>query len=70
MFGQVRASMDDNGKVYSNVKVMSLKLLRVKEQMKNQEGNKESVLGAIKKYKAEEQAKSSEKKETIKETER
>lgn len=70
VFGQVRTSMDDEGKVYSNVKVLSSKLLKAKEQMKNLEEQKESVLGAIKKYKAEEQAKSSEKKEISKETER
>lgn len=62
--------MDDDSKVYSNVKVLSSKLLRDKEQMKNQEEKKESVLGAIKKYKVEEQGKSPEKKETSKETER
>lgn len=46
VFGQVRASMDDNGKVYSYVRVLSSKLLKAKEQMQNQE-KKESVLGAI-----------------------
>lgn len=70
VFGQVRTSMDDNGREYSNVKVLSSKLLKAKEHMKNQEEKKESVLGAIKKYKAEEQANPSEKKETSKETER
>ena len=38
--------------------------------MKNQEEKKKSVLGAIKKYKAEEKAKPIEKKESSKETER
>ena len=38
--------------------------------MKNQEEKKESVFGAIKKYKAEEKAKPMEKKEVSKETER
>ena len=70
VFGQIRISMDDNGKEYSNVRVLSSKLLKAKEQMKNQEEKKESVLGVIKKYKAEEQAKPSDKKETVKETER
>lgn len=70
VFGQVRTSMDHDGKVYSNVKVLSSKLLKAKEQMRDQEQKKESVLCAIKKYKAEEQGKSSEKKETSKETER
>lgn len=70
VFGQIRTSMDDNGKEYSNVRVLSSKLLKAKEQMKNQVENKDSVLGAIKKYKAEEQIKPSDKKETSKEAER
>ena len=36
VFGQIRTSMDDNGKEYSNVRVLSSKLLKAKEQMKNQ----------------------------------
>lgn len=55
VFGQVRASMYDNGKPYSYVRVLSSKFLKAKEQTKNKEEKKESVLGAIKKYKAEEQ---------------
>lgn len=70
VFGQVRTSMDDNGKEYSNVRVLSSKLLKAKEQMKNQVKDKDSVLGAIKKYKAEEQTKPSDKKETSKVAER
>ena len=70
VFGQIRTSMGDNGKEYSNVRVLSSKLLKAKEQMKKQEETKDSVLGAIKKYKAEEQVKPSDKKETSKETER
>lgn len=70
VFGQVRTSMDDNGKEYSNVRVLSSKLLKAKEQMKNQVEDKDSVLGAIKKYKAKEQTKLSDKKETSKEAER
>lgn len=70
VFGQIRTSMDDNGKEYSNVRVLSSKLLKAKEQMKNQVEDKDSVLGAIKKYKAEEQTKPSNKKETSIEAER
>lgn len=70
VFGQVRISMDDNGKEYSNIRVLSSKLLKAKEQMKNKEKTKDSVLGAIKKYKAKEQIKPSDKKETSKEAER
>lgn len=36
VFGQVRTSIDDNGKEHSNVRVLSSKLLKAKEQMKNQ----------------------------------
>lgn len=70
MFGQVRTSIDDNGKVYSNVMILSSKLLKAKGQMQNQEEKKESVLGAIKKYKAEEQPNPINKNESSKETER
>ena len=70
LFGQIRISIDDNGKEHTNVRILSSKLLKAKEQMKHQEEKKESVLGAIKKYKAEEKAKPIEKKESLKETER
>ncbi|EFM38937.1 hypothetical protein HMPREF0379_1336 [[Eubacterium] yurii subsp. margaretiae ATCC 43715] len=70
LFGQERKSIDENGKVYSNVRILSSKLLKAKEQMKNQEEKKESVLGAIKKYKAEDKEKPAEKKEASKEAER
>lgn len=36
VFGQIRTSMDDNGKEYSNFRVLSSKLLKAKEQMNNQ----------------------------------
>ena len=70
VFGQIRTSMDDNGKEYSNVRVLSSKLLKAKEQLRNQVGDKDSVLDAIKKYKTAEQIKPSDKKETSKEAER
>ncbi|EHM40158.1 hypothetical protein [Anaeroglobus geminatus] len=69
LFGQERKSIDENGKEHTNVRILSSKLLKAKEQMKNQEEKKESVLGAIKKYKAEEKAKPTEKKEASKEAE-
>ncbi|MGJ0894506.1 DNA-binding protein [Thomasclavelia ramosa] len=70
IFGQIRTSVGDDGKEYTNVRVLSSKLLKAKEQMKENEEKKESVLGAIKKYKAEEQKKPLDKKETSKENER
>lgn len=51
VFGQVRASMDDNGKVYSYVRVLSSKLLKAKEQMQNQEEKKNLYLGQLRNIK-------------------
>ena len=70
LFGQIRTSIDDNGKEHSNIRILSSKLLKAKEQMKGKEEKKDSVLGAIKKYQAEEKEKTKEKKEVTKEAER
>ncbi len=70
LFGQVRTSIDDNGKEHTNIRILSSKLLKAKEQMKGRDEKRESVLGAIKKFKAEEKAKPKEKKEASKESER
>ncbi|HFH7269220.1 TPA: DNA-binding protein [Streptococcus agalactiae] len=70
LFGQIRTSIDDNGKEYSNIRILSSKLLKAKEQMRGRDGKKESVLGAIKKYQAEDKEKPKEKKEANKEAER
>ena len=70
LFGQIRTSIDDNGKEHSNIRIFSSKLLKAKEHMREQEEKKESVLGAIKKYQAEDKEKPKEKKETSKEAER
>ena len=70
LFGQIRTSIDDNGKEHRNIRILSSKLLKEKEQMKGQEVKKESVLGAIKKYQAEDKEKPKEKKEANKEAER
>ena len=70
LFGQERKSIDDNGKEHTNVRILASKLLKAKEQMMRQDEKKESVLGAIKKFKAKEKAKPIEKKEASKEAER
>lgn len=70
LFGQIRTSIDDNGKKHNNIRILSSKLLKAKEQMKGKEEKKESILGAIKKYQAEDKEKPKEKKEASKETER
>lgn len=51
IFGQLRKSVDDKGKEYTNLRVLSSKLLKAKEQMKDSNDVKKSVLGAIKEYK-------------------
>ncbi|HFR3335800.1 TPA: DNA-binding protein [Streptococcus suis] len=70
LFGQIRNSIDDNGKEHTNIRILSSKLLKAKEQMKGQEEKKKSVLGAIKKYQAEDKENPKEKKEASKEAER
>jgi len=70
LFGQARTSIGDDGKKHTNVRILSFKLLKAKEQMKNQEEKREFVLVAIKKFKVEEKAKPTEKKEASKEAER
>lgn len=40
-FGQIRTSIDDNGKKHSNVRIYSSKLLKTKEQMKGQDKSQE-----------------------------
>lgn len=70
LFGQIRTSIDDNGKEHSNIRILSSKLLKAKEQMRGRDEKKESVLGAIKKYQAEDKEKPKEKKEANKEAER
>ena len=49
IFGQVKTSIDNNGKEHKNVRILSSKLLKAKEQVMSQEEKKESILGAIKK---------------------
>ena len=41
LFGQLRTSIDDNGKEHSNVRILSSKLLKAKEQMKGQDKSQE-----------------------------
>ena len=55
---------------HSSIRILYSKLLKAREQMKGQEEKKESVLGAIKKYQAEDKEKPKEKKEASKEAER
>lgn len=42
LFGQIRTSVDDNGKEYTNIRILSSKLLKAKEQMKGRDEKKEA----------------------------
>ena len=53
LFGQLRTSIDENGKEHSNVRILSSKLLKSREQMNEKvekQEKKTSILGAIKDY--------------------
>src|SRR5699024_5409996 len=69
IFGQVKTSIDNNGKEHKNVRIFSSKLLKAKEQVKSQDKNKKSILGQIKSFKTDDKAKSN-KKDHSKGTER
>ena len=61
IFGQVKTSIDNKGKEYKNVRILSSKLLKAKEQIKSQDKDKKSILGQIKSFKTDDKAKSSKK---------
>ena len=66
LFGQLRTSVDENGKEHSNVRILSSKLLKSREQMneKNEKQEKKtSILGAIKDYQQNEKSNDLAKKE-------
>lgn len=47
IFGQVKTSIDNNGKEHKNVRILSTKLLKTKEQLKKKNKEKKSILGQI-----------------------
>lgn len=57
LFGQERKSIDENGKEYRNVIILSSKLLKEKEKTKEKIDKNESVLETIKKFKIGEKSK-------------
>jgi hypothetical protein fgonA2_02294 len=70
IFGQERKSIDENGREHRNVKILSSKILKEKEQTKEKVDKNKSVLETIKKFKIEEKAKLQEKMGLIKGVER
>ena len=62
IFGQVKTSIDNNGKEHKNVRILSSKLLKSKEQVKkSQDKDKKSILGQIKSFKTDDKTKSNKK---------
>lgn len=61
IFGQVKTSIDSNGKEHKNVRILSSKLLKAKEQVKSQDKDKKSILRQIKSFKTDDKAKSNKK---------
>ena len=61
IFGQVKTSIDNNGKEHTNVRILSSKLLKAKEQVKSQDKDKKSILGQIKRFKTDDKTKSTKK---------
>lgn len=61
IFGQVKTSIDNNGKEHKNVRILSSKLLKAKEQVKSQDKDKKSILRQIKSFKTDDKAKSNKK---------
>lgn len=47
IFGQVKTSIDNNGKEHKNVRILSTKLLKTKKQLKKKNKEKKSILGQI-----------------------
>ena len=61
IFGQVKTSIDNNGKEHKNVRILYSKLLKAKEQVKSQNKEKKSILGQIKSFKMDDKTISNEK---------
>lgn len=57
IFGQIRISIDNNGKEHTNVRVLKTNLLKAREQNKTQNKGKKSILGQIKDLQKEEKSK-------------
>lgn len=45
IFGQVKTHIDNNSKEHTNVRILSSKFLKAKEQVKSQDKDKKSILG-------------------------
>ncbi len=61
IFGEVKTNIGNNEREHKNIRILSSKLLKAKEQVKSQEKDKKSILGQINSFKAEDKLKSNKK---------
>src|SRR5699024_7171039 len=61
IFGQVKTSIDNNGKEHKNVRIFSSRILIAKEQVKSKDKDKKSILEQIKSSKTDDKTKSTKK---------
>ena len=57
IFRQVKTSIDNNRKELKNVRILSSKLLKAKEQVKSQDKDKKSILGQVNDLKSKDRKK-------------
>ncbi len=57
IFGQIKTTIDNNGKEHQNVRILSTKLLKSREQLKGQNKEKKSILEQINDLKSKEKKK-------------
>ena len=69
IFGEVKTNIGNNGREHKNVRILSSKLLKAKEQVKSQDKDKKSLLEQIKSFKTDDKTKAN-KKNHSKDTER
>ena len=61
IFGEVKTNIGNNEREHKNVRILSSKLLKAKEQVKSQDKDKKSILGQIKSFKTDDKVKSNKK---------
>ncbi|KXB34477.1 hypothetical protein HMPREF3187_01384 [Aerococcus christensenii] len=61
IFGKVKTNIGNNEREHKNVRILSSKLLKAKEQVRSQDKDKKSILGQINSFKTEDKLKSNKK---------
>lgn len=61
IFGKVKTNIGNNEREHKNIRILSSKLLKAKEQVRSQDKDKKSILGQINSFKTEDKLKSNKK---------